>query len=112
VSGGFDETRVAKARRAYGYRWSDWLRWTDAHPIDDPELAVFWIEWLRDEIERMQELVDELKRDVDQRSVAQRRREKIRQLREGTNGRTDAEIETGKRLADRLEAKAKESPTS
>jgi hypothetical protein len=101
------ENRVHKARRAYGYRWRDWLQWIDAHPINDsPDLAAFQIEVLRDELENMQDLVDDIERDIDQRSRVLRHREKIRQLREGTSGRTEAELETARHLADRLEVKA------
>lgn len=42
---------------------------------------------------------------IDSRRQRDRTVEKIRQLREGTTGRTDAEIQTAKRLADNLEAK-------
>jgi hypothetical protein len=39
----------------------------------------------------------------------QRTWETIRQLREGTQGRTEAEIATARRLADRKEARLKEA---
>ena len=99
------EDRLRKARRAYGYRWGDMFTSLDTYPIKDSELAAWEVELLREELDRMREFVAGVERDIDRRAAELRHREKVRQLREGTKGRTAAEIETARRLADRLEAK-------
>jgi hypothetical protein len=94
--------RISRARLAYGHRWCDAFR---GFARNDPALDA-WLEKLVAEIEEMELLVAEVQHGLDQLGAARRLREKLRQLREGTAGRTDAEIETAHRLADRLEARA------
>jgi hypothetical protein len=65
-----------------------------------------WLENMVSEIEKMQSLVSEVRHGLDQLGGALRLREKMGHLREGTAGRTDAEIETAHRSpTDRLEAR-------
>lgn len=94
-------SRIRTARRAYGRRWCDAFRGYDPN---DPTWDA-WLETMLAEIEKMELLVFELRHGYDQLGGALRLREKLRQLREGTAGRTDAEIETASVLADRLQAR-------
>ena len=94
--------RISRARRAYGYCWCDAFRGVDRN---DPTRDA-WLEKMVAEIEEMELLVSEVHHGLDQLGAALRLRQKLRQLREATAGRTDAEIETAHRLADRLEARA------
>ena len=90
--------RISRARRAYGYRWCDAVQGFDRNDAA-------WDASLEDmvaEIEEMELLVSEVRQGLDELGGALRRREKLRKLREGTAGRTDAEIETAQRLADRM----------
>ena len=95
-------SRIRRARRAYGYSWCDAFRGVDRN---DPRWEA-WLEEMVAEVEEMELLISEVHHGLDQLGGALRLREKLRQLREGTAGRTDAEIETAHRLADRLEARA------
>lgn len=95
-------SQTSRARRAYGYRWCDAFQGLDR---DDPACDA-WLDNMVAEIEEMELLVAQIRNGLDQLGGALRLREKLRQLREGTAGRTDAEIETAHRLADRLEARA------
>jgi hypothetical protein len=74
----------------------------------DPELTEWWWECFRDHLESVSGYVAYYMEPVERFEKDKRLRDKITQLREGTSGRTEAEIETGRRLADRLEAKAGE----
>jgi len=103
-----EEERLRKARRAYGHRWFDALRALDTNPETDPDTAASQLERLREEMKWMGAVISMARADLDKRAAAHRRSQKIRQLREGTNGRTEAEVETAHRLADRLEAKPAE----
>lgn len=94
--------RISRARLGYGHRWCDAFQDFDRN---DPALEA-WLEKMVAEIEEMELLVAGIQHGLDQLGAAQRLREKLRRLREGTAGRTDAEIETAHRLADRLEARA------
>src|SRR5436189_5348371 len=94
-------SRMSRARRAYGYCWRDAIQGFDRN---DPACDA-WLENMVAEIEKMELLVSEVRQGLDQLGGALRLREKLRQLREGTAGRTDAEIETARRLADRLQAR-------
>lgn len=70
-------------------------------PLDlDDDLVT----WMQTEAEYLRDYVDEIDDAVMERKRQLAHDRKIRSLRL-TNGRTAAEIETGKRLADRLEAK-------
>ena len=94
-------SRISRARRAYGYRWCDAVQGFDRNDAA-------WDTRLKEmvaEIENMELLVSEVRHGLDELGGALRRREKLRQLREGTAGRTDAEIETARRLADRMETR-------
>lgn len=91
--------RIGRARRAYGYRWCDAFQDIDRNNGDA------WLENMVAEVEKMELLVSEVRHGLDQLGGALRLREKLRQLREDTAGRTDAEIETAHRLADRLEVR-------
>lgn len=91
--------RISRARQAYG------CRWCDAFVNIDRSGAEVWLETMVAEVEKMELLVAEIRHGVDQLGGALELREKLRQLREETAGRTDAEIETAHRLADRLEAR-------
>ena len=95
-------SRIARARRAYGYRWCDAFQGFDRN---DPACDAC-LENMVAEIENMESLIAEVQHGLDQLGGALRLREKLRQLRECTAGRTYAEIETAHRLADRLEARA------
>ena len=94
--------RISSARRAYGYRWCDAFQGFDR---TDPAWDA-WLENMVAEVEEMELLVAEVRHGLDELGGALRVREKLRQLRECTAGRTYAEIETAHRLADRLEARA------
>jgi len=87
-------------------RWATMFKSIDAYPYKDAELQGYQIEQLEAELERLEWDLDWVKHTISERQAALRKREKIRQLREGINGRTPAEIETARRLADRLEAKS------
>ena len=96
-------SRLSRSRRVYGYRWCEAFRGFDGdHPACDASL-----DNMVAELAEMELLVSKVRRGLDQLGAALRLREKLRQLREGTAGRTDPEIETAHRLADRLEARAR-----
>lgn len=61
------------------------------------------------DIERVKWDAEDLLDAIQHRERRDGRREAIRQLREGVNGRTEAEIATARRLADRLERKERRS---
>ena len=95
-------SQISRARRAYGYCWCDAFRGVDRN---DPAWEAS-LENMVAEVKEMELLVAEVRHGLDQLAAALRLREKLRQLRGCTAGRTDAEIETAHRLADRLEARA------
>jgi hypothetical protein len=99
------ERLLHAARKTYLTRWASWLRSLDDHPPEDAEEGRWRLDDLRGEVEFMRSYLDGFEADIARLARDLGQREKLRQLREGVNGRTEAEVQTARRLADRLEAR-------